>query len=78
MALVAADTFETADSTEGLGSYVGGPDIPVHLGDASSFLQNPEEGHRLISSFLSISQPSLRKAVVELVAALSAIVGDRR
>jgi len=37
----------------------------------------PEEGHRLMRSFLTIRQPAVRQAIVELVALLSTL-GDQR
>jgi len=38
---------------------------------------DPEEGYRLMRSFLTIRQPALRQAIVELVAQLSTL-GDQR
>ncbi len=39
---------------------------------------DPEEGHRLMRSFLSVRQPALRQAIVQLVAELSTHYGERQ
>ena len=38
---------------------------------------SPEEGHRLLRDFMSIRQPALREAVIELVMRLSISDGRR-
>ena len=49
--------------------------IKFRQSDRSS---NPEEGLRLISSFLSISQPDLREAIIKLVTELSTAQSETR
>jgi hypothetical protein len=74
MALLAADVSEAFFSTESMRGSLRAPVIPASMGEASFSLPQPEEGHRLISAFLNIRQPALRKAIIEFVAALSAVV----
>jgi hypothetical protein len=74
MALLAADLSEAFFSTESMRGSLPAPVIPASMGEASFSLPKPEEGHRLISAFLNIGQPTLRKAIIEFVAALSAVV----
>jgi hypothetical protein len=74
MALLAADLSEAVLSTVNARGLGRSPDNPAKLGGGSFSLPEPEEGHRLISAFLSIRQPALRKAIIEFVAAMSAVV----
>lgn len=74
MALLVADPSEAFFSTENVRGTVPAPVIPARMGEASFSLPKPEEGHRLISAFFGIREPALRKAIIEFVGALSAVV----
>lgn len=65
-----------APAAEGGRSLVGALEILVDRQDARFSPPSPEDGNRLLRSFLSIREPALRDAIVELVSAL-ALVDDR-
>jgi hypothetical protein len=70
-----------SDATSVVGTSVGpsvtsvNPRRPDPARSISS--SGPEEGYRLIRSFLSIREPTLRQAIIELVMELSAPERDR-
>jgi len=54
----------------------GALDIRANRRDSRFSPPSPEEGRRLLRSFLSIGEPALRDAIVELVTALATRVEE--
>jgi hypothetical protein len=59
--------FEGAPSESGLSNGFAEPSAPVYMAD---FAGTPE-GHQLITAFLRIKEPKLRKKIIDLVVAMS-------
>ncbi len=69
-------TFVAVDSAEvGMGS-VRHPVISANFANSGFPLPDPEEGYRLMRSFLGIREAALRQAITELVMQISALTSD--
>jgi hypothetical protein len=69
-------TTSVADPAK-VGSHsIGSSDIPNNRGISGFALQDPEEGLRLIRSFLSIREGAVRQAITDFVTRISALAGD--
>jgi transcriptional regulator with XRE-family HTH domain len=59
--------FEGAPSENGLSNGFAEPSSPIYMAD---FASSPE-GHQLITAFLKIKEPKLRKKIIDLVIAMT-------
>jgi len=57
---------------------VGLSNTPTDWEDSSFLGPDPEEGHRLIRSFLSIKESAPREAIIQLVTKLSALDDEKQ
>jgi transcriptional regulator with XRE-family HTH domain len=64
--------FEGAPSESGLTNGFAEPSAPMYMADFSG----TPEGHQLISAFLKIKEPKLRKKIIDLVVAMAASSED--